>query len=151
MQYLLVWGHSTHLQKVFKVQTRCIGLIAGIDYDADCRNAFIELNILTTPCVYILECVVFVKENINNYRLNKDYHGYFTRSNENINNYRLNKDYHGYFTRSNDCISPKYHRLSISIDGVSYFAINLFNILPETVKKLPETIEELLKNYLGGL
>ncbi|KAK9754342.1 hypothetical protein QE152_g1333 [Popillia japonica] len=141
---ILVWGHSTHLQKVFKVQRRSISLIAGIDYDADCRNAFDEINILTTPCVYILECIVCVKENINDYRQNKDYYGYFTRSNDCIrpkyrNDYRQNKDYYGYFTRSNDCIRPKYRRLSRSRDSVSYFAIKLISY------------RKLLKNYVGGL
>jgi hypothetical protein len=50
---ILVWGHSTHLRKVFNQQRRCIRVLGGLGYRDDCRDIFKTFKILTVPCIYI--------------------------------------------------------------------------------------------------
>jgi hypothetical protein len=48
---ILVWGHSTHLRKVFNQQRRCIRVLGGLGYRDDCRDIFKTFKILTVPCI----------------------------------------------------------------------------------------------------
>jgi hypothetical protein len=57
---ILVWGHSTHLRKVFNQQRRCIRVLGGLGYRDDCRYIFKTFKILTVPCIYILQCVLYM-------------------------------------------------------------------------------------------
>jgi ribonuclease P/MRP protein subunit RPP40 len=50
---ILVWGHSTHLRKVFNQQRRCIRVLGGLGCRDDCRDIFKTFKILTVPCIYI--------------------------------------------------------------------------------------------------
>jgi hypothetical protein len=43
---ILVWGHSTHLCKVFNQQRKCIRVLGGLGYRDDCRDMFKTLKIL---------------------------------------------------------------------------------------------------------
>lgn len=132
MKYaILNWGHSSHMVRVFRIQRRCLRVLLGIGYTADCREYYRIQNILTTPCVYILECLLFIKENINNYTLNCSYHSYSTRF-------------------CND-ISINYRRLNKSRDGSNYHAIKFFNALPRHVRDLPQLIfKRAMKRYLAS-
>jgi hypothetical protein len=51
---ILVWGHSTHLCKVFNQQRKCIRVLGGLAYRDACRDMFKTLKILTVP-VYSVE------------------------------------------------------------------------------------------------
>lgn len=126
---ILVWGHSCHMQDVFGAQRRCVRVMAGLDYRADCRDAYRRLHILTTPCVYILECILYVKENTADYSISSDYHAYATRCKHNL---RL-----------------PYLRLERSRVSTSYYGVMCFNVLPSTIQSLPAfSLKKLLKSYL---
>lgn len=126
---ILIWGHSSHMAKIFKNQRRCIRLIANIGYRTDCRDAYRSLRILTTPCVYILECLTYIRNNCDNYNVNRDYHSYSTRIN---NDFRIN-----------------YLRLCKSRDSVNYYAPMCYNVLPERVRDLPPiSFKRVMKTYL---
>nr|CAI5865400.1 unnamed protein product [Callosobruchus analis] len=113
---LLVWGH-THLRHIFSLQRRAIRLIAGLRYRDECRQDFVDLGILTLPCCYILQCVLYVKENSTSYTLKNQIHGY---------NKRGSTDY-----------LIEFHRVARWRNGLNYYGTKLFNVLPDVIKQLP--------------
>ena len=126
---ILCWGHSAHALRIFAVQRRCIRVICGMGYRDCCRDKFVKLNILTVPCIYILACLLYIKDNLDQYAKNSDYHNYNTR------------------TRQNLCIN--YTRTERARDGHSHYGIKFFNILPQNIKDLScIAFRTKLKNYL---
>lgn len=126
---ILNWGHSTHATKIFRLQRRCIRIIAKLKYRDCCRQAFIKLNILTLPCIFILECLVHIKKNEHLLIRHCDVHNYKTRNNNNI--------------------KPNFHRLLKTRDGSGYKGINFFNALPDAIKTLNiNHFKSKLKLYL---
>ena len=111
---ILNWGHSTHSSKAFSLQRRCLRIITRLGYRECCREQFIKLNILTLPCIYILECLLFIKQR--------------------QNLYIRYCDIHNYDTRNRDRIVPNYLRLSRTRDGASYLCIKMYNV-PLIVRK----------------
>ena len=61
---ILAWGATceSNMNRVLVVQKRAIRIIAGLGWRESCRDSFRELNLLTVPSVYILECIMFVLE-----------------------------------------------------------------------------------------
>lgn len=126
---LLNWGHSTHSPKVFSLQRKCVRIIAQIGYRVCCREQFIKLSILTLPCVYILECLLYIKKRQNIYTRHCEVHQYPTRNKERI--------------------VSNYLRLQRTRDGTNYHCIKLYNVLPEGVKDLNcLQFKDKIKNYL---
>ncbi|CAH2018922.1 unnamed protein product [Acanthoscelides obtectus] len=130
LQYcILIWGHSCHVSKVFAVQRRCLRIIANLYFRQCCKTTFIDLKILTVPCIYILECLIHVK---NNY-----------------DDYRTPKEIHKYNTRFNNELIPEYTRLSKTRHGSNYFGVKFFNALPKFCQTLNSTIfKATVKRYL---
>lgn len=123
---ILCWGHSPHAQKVFAVQRKCIRLLSNIKYDQCCRGAFIELKVLTLPSIYVLNCLIYVRKNINKYPIVSDRHDHDTRNKNNI--------------------AIDYCRTYHARDGSNYFGLKLFNILPPSIRELGIT---LFKKRIG--
>lgn len=128
---ILNWGHSTHSSKIFGLQRKCIRTIAQIGYRECCREEFIRLEVLTLPCIYILECLLYMKQE------------------QNI--YMKHRDRHNHATRNRDLIVPNYLRLQRTRDGTNYYCIKLYNVLPEAIKNLEFSqfklkIKKFLKN-----
>lgn len=113
----LAWGHSSGMTRLFRIQRKAVRIIAGLPFREDCRQQFSSLGILTLPCVFILECVLYV------------------RRNEEI--FRTHRDIHGHHTRFRDNLVPAYWRLKRCQDGPGYWAIKFFNILPQNFRSLP--------------
>lgn len=113
---IIFWGCSSLSLRVFKLQKRAVRIIAGVQRYTPCRNIFIEYRLLTVPCIYILETLVFVKSNLDKFQRNSDYHKYYTRHCEKF------------------CI-PR-HNLSICEQNPAYFGILLYNKLPNSIGEL---------------
>nr|CAI5851419.1 unnamed protein product [Callosobruchus analis] len=111
---LLVWGHTAHLGHIFSLQRRAIRLIAGLRYRNECRQAFVDLGILILPCCYILQCVLYVKENST-----------------------LKNQIHVYNTRGCTDYLIEFHRVARSRNGLNNYGPKLFNVLPDGIKQLP--------------
>ena len=79
------------------------------------RQIFCELEVLPVPCIYILESICFIHQNLNSFKTNSDYHKYDTRTSCNIH---LN-----------------YHRLTRSLNSLSHKGCTLYNKLPQHIKK----------------
>lgn len=122
MNYALIcWGHSSHANRIFKLQRKAIRVITGSGYREDVKDKFVDLKILTLPSLYIYNCLLYVKQNINQ----------FTPQNE----------IHTYPTRANNLIRIGYLRLAASRNGINYYGPMFFNYLPLHVARLP------LKNF----
>jgi hypothetical protein len=57
---LILWGNSVEVDRVFKIQKKCIRAISNVKMDASCVPLFRKLNILPLPCLYIRDVCVFV-------------------------------------------------------------------------------------------
>lgn len=126
---ILCWGHSCHVNKVFAQQRKCVRIIAGVGYREDCRNLFKKFKILTLPCVYIMQCLLFVKQNLDLYRSHEYFHSYPTRNNSNL--------------------VPDFCRLERSKNGSRYLSIKFYNLVPARIKALNfNQYKTEIKNYL---
>nr|CAH7768100.1 unnamed protein product [Callosobruchus chinensis] len=126
---ILNWGHSPHLFMIFAVQRRCIRIIAGLHYRDCCKFSFIDLRILTIPCIYILECLLFVKHNLNQYTTHNNLHTYNRRN-------------------KNALVIP-YNRLLKTRNGANYYSLVFYNALPECIKELEASnFKKIMKSYL---
>nr|CAI5826492.1 unnamed protein product [Callosobruchus analis] len=72
---------------------------------------------LTLPCCYILQCVLYVKEHNTSYTLKNQTHEYNTRG-------------------STDYVI-QFHSVARSQNGLNYYDPKLFNVLPDVTKRLP--------------
>lgn len=113
---ILVWGHATGAQRIFALQRRAIRVVASLRYRDDCRKAFIDLKIITLPSLFILECLDFIKKNVE----------YST----------AHADIHQYDTRSKHDLVPPYWRLRRCQSGPGYWGFKFFNVLSDSVRSL---------------
>lgn len=59
---IIFWGNSANRDHVFKEQKKCIRAICRLKVMDSCKPFFIKHKILTLPCMYILEVVMFVRK-----------------------------------------------------------------------------------------
>lgn len=76
---ILAWGHSCHTERIFALQRRALRIIANKNYRDDVRNVYIELRVLTIPCRFIYESLIYAHKNISTFNLNSNFHQYLTR------------------------------------------------------------------------
>lgn len=60
---IIFWGNSTDISHVFKSQKKCIRAMKNLKSTDSCKQHFINLKILTVPCLYIYEIASFLKSN----------------------------------------------------------------------------------------
>ncbi|PSN54622.1 hypothetical protein C0J52_10835 [Blattella germanica] len=109
-------GQPWFCRQVFILQKRSVRLICGVHSNTHCKPLFVELGILTLPSMFVLECLLYVKENIDDYQICTNIHSYPTRNCSNIYNRKC-----------------KYCRTTNSF---VYMSVQLFNSLPQEVKNL---------------
>lgn len=114
---VLAWGHSAHTEQICKLQRRAVRAITGSGYREDIKQKFIDLKILTFTSVYVLKCLLWIRDNSN----------LFTRHN----------DIHLHGTRNNSKIAVEFHRVNRGKFSANYYAPKLYNMLPEHIKCLP--------------
>lgn len=112
----LLWGNHGSARQVFILQKRSVRLICGVHSKTHCKPLFVELGILTLPSMFVLACLLYVKENIDDYQICTNIHSYPTRNCSNI-----------YIRKC------KYSRTTNSF---VYISVQLFNSLPQEVKNL---------------
>ena len=61
---VLLWGHSSISGRIFGIQRKAVRVVFGLGYRQECQQAFVELRILTLPCLYVYRCLQNVKKNI---------------------------------------------------------------------------------------
>lgn len=113
----IVWGQAADAHRIFSLQRKAVRIVAGLAYRQDCRHAFIELKILTLPCICIHEYLIYAKTN--------------------NNQFRTNGDHHTYNTRNRDDLATPFYRLKKCQLGPTYLAIKYFNVLPISIRNFP--------------
>lgn len=116
---ILLWGRAADIETIFILQKRAIRAIYKLCSRDSLRELFKEINIMTVPCQYIYENIMYVRKNINTFTRNCDRHNRNTRSKNKID-------------------QPK-HRLAkvrTSFEGLS---IRYYNKIPEDILSLSES------------
>lgn len=114
---VLVWGGCSRADEVFKQQKRIIRTMMFKKRTFSCRELFPQLGILTFHSLFILNCLIYAKSNLNVFSLTRE----------------TNEHYH--FRRNLNIDIPR-HRLSAVAHSPLILPIKLFNKLPHEVKKL---------------
>ena len=129
---ILFWGSSCHFERLFKLQKKAVRNIVGVSKYTSCRNLFKELNILTLPSIYILEILLYVKNNLSKFL---------------PNNYN-----HDYQTRECNNLSTPLHKLSKYEESPRYTGIKLYNKIPDFIKSIEniKSFKNEAKKYLIG-
>lgn len=114
---ILAWGNSHASGYIFRLQRRAVRVLFGLGYRENCREAFVALNIMTLPSVYVLESILYA---------------YCNKS-----TFRSCSDVHSYNTRRRDDLYVQYGRLSVAQRGPIRTSQMLFNKLPSCMRSLP--------------
>lgn len=114
---IILWGNSSGAKRVFTLQKRAVRAILGLNKFTSCKKYFIDLAILTVPCIFILHCLLHAKDNLTNC---------------------VTRDcIHSYNTRQKSHIDMPHVRLAKSQHHFSHISLKYFNMLPENVKSEP--------------
>ena len=116
-----IWGHEcvrTHF--IFKLQKRSLRSIFNKPRRFSCKSLFLQSNILTFPCIYILSTVKFVHKHLSEFS-----------SFESINN--------NYNFRNRDNIIIPRHKTSFFEKHLLYNGVKLYNALPGCLRSERDT------------
>lgn len=127
---VLLWGHSCHTSQLFIIQKKAVRMVGRVKPLEHARPQFIKLGILTLPSLFILQCLLHVRKNINDYTNFEDVHTYNTRNKKKL--------------------VPICHRVNAARNGVNYYGISFFNKLPQSIRDLPyplfkTSVEDVLR------
>lgn len=126
---ILAWGHSAHAKQICSLQRRAIRIITGSSYYSDIKQKFIDLKILTFTSVFVMKCLLWMRDN--------------------THLFKQHNDIHHYDTRNNSKIEIEFHRVNKSKFSTNYYAPKLYNKLPSHIKYLPANqYKEQIKTYL---
>lgn len=125
-----IWGSSSDLYCIFKIQKRIIRTMTHSSFRATCKSLFQNLGILTIPCLYIYKCLIFIHNNFNSLQQEQHQHHHYTR-------HRSNFQY--------PC-----HRLQLLKTSPQYMGKKFYNLLPLPLKSLINTnrFKTKLKDFL---
>lgn len=59
---VVLWFPSTDTHDLFVMQKRCVRILTNTQVPNSCRPHYIQLKLLTLPCIYILEAALFVRK-----------------------------------------------------------------------------------------
>jgi hypothetical protein len=98
---------------MFIVQKEVVRTVLGLGPKCSCAGWLVKLNILLLPSLYIFSSVMFVINNLDNFKTNSLLHDFNTRSKNEL------------------------HFLSLKLTsvkkGVTYFAIKIFSHSPSNI------------------
>ncbi|KAG8231666.1 hypothetical protein J437_LFUL007440 [Ladona fulva] len=107
---IIFWGNSSAANKPFSAHKRAIKALLITSG----RPLFQFLKCLTLPCLYILSCLMFAKNNLHLFPFNSSIHSHYTRQNSNIHLYD--------------------HSLALSLKAPQHSISQIYNKLPENIK-----------------
>lgn len=113
---ITLWGSSPSAAKVFLAQKAIIRSIVGAHFTESCKPFFLELGILTLPCLYIWEVASYI---------------YKSQS-----NFAKNESYHDYNTRTKDHLHVSASTLVCTSQRISVLGFKIFNKLPVIIKEV---------------
>uniref|UniRef100_A0A8D8VLG4 Uncharacterized protein n=1 Tax=Cacopsylla melanoneura TaxID=428564 RepID=A0A8D8VLG4_9HEMI len=122
---VLAWGHSAIRERAFGLQRKAIRVIHGLGYRDPCNDAFRSLEIMTFPCLFIYQCLLYIKTNEHDFVRQRNLHSHNTR-------------------HQND-IRPEFTRLAKNQSGTRYWCVKFYNKLPVIIRERPLNA---FKNYV---
>lgn len=122
---VIFWGNSVEKESVFKAQKKCIRAMRKLEQTDSCKPHFIELRLLTFPCLYIFESILFVRQNMTMFK---------------------------FYSRERHCHKIIYPRSKTALHSNSVFGMipTLYNHLPKSIIDAEEylTFKRVLKKFL---
>lgn len=118
---IILWGQSTDATRVFVMQKRIIRILFDLNYRESCRDTFKTKKIMTVICIYIFKISCFIHRNLHEFKTNRDFHNYPTRSVReiHINSFNLSK-----YRKSPHCAgSYIYNKLPLEIRSQNSFRL----------------------------
>lgn len=118
---IILWGQSTDATRVFVMQKRIIRILFDLNYRESCRDTFKTKKIMTVICIYIFKISCFMHRNLHEFKTNRDFHNYPTRSVReiHINSFNLSK-----YRKSPHCAgSYIYNKLPLEIRSQNSFRL----------------------------
>ena len=112
---IICWGNCPRFSEVFTLQKKIVRTMSFKPPRYSCRLLFRELGILTAPSLYILNCVLHVKEHFDQF------------NNRNNTSHNL-RDTHN--------LNIPVHTLAIVAKGPKLMSVKLYNKLPTHIKKI---------------
>lgn len=79
----VLWGSKAYSSKQFRIQRKAIRLTCDLPERNQCKESFEELEILTLPSNFVLQCLTYVEENLNNFVEQGISHGHQSRGRNN--------------------------------------------------------------------
>ncbi len=132
-----IWGaESTRSNYIFRLQRRAIRVIFKLPRSSNCELSFSNNRILTFPCIYMLETLIIIKRNFQNFQKFLPNHLHNTR---NRNSLILN-------------IPP--HSKAFFQKHTVYSGITLYNHLPIRLKleadtnKFKHSLKKIISNKM---
>lgn len=126
---ILLWGVSSSMGEVFRLQRRAIRVLCGVHFQEDCKPLFRSRKIMTIPSTFILTSLMYMHTNKGNATRNLHYHDYNTRGNNNL-------------------VVP-YHRVNKSQHTTNYLAVKFYNRLPTRLQELNTSqFKKTIRNLL---
>lgn len=113
---ILLWGNSSDVGRAFILQKRILRMMYNIPPRQSCRALFVENCILTLSSIFILKCLLHVKEN-------------------EADMIKLSS-FHNYKTRSEGLLHIPKHRTAKFEMSPTYQSIKLYNHLPFSIRHL---------------
>lgn len=115
---VVLWGSSADAGRVFICQKKIVRLVFGIKPRDSCRSFFHKYKILTFPCIFILNCLLYIHRNKSSLKKCSDFHNYKTRHVDVI------------------CI-PRHHTTKYE-STPSFIGTKLYNHLPNMFKSMKD-------------
>lgn len=115
---LIMWGNSSHINKVLLLQKKALRIINKTSVTAHCKPLFVNSGILTVVNLYIYLCLSYVHK--------------ISTSGSAI--YRSHT--HDYNTRNRNLLDIPYNRLTKSQNSYAVISLKLYNNLSEASKQL---------------
>lgn len=128
---IVIWGASGDVSRLFVLQKMCIRSIFGLGRRDSCRLVFMGNDILTLPCLYVLECALFVRANYDLFENQVIAHGYGTRG-----------------AKCLHMLPPQTKKSLVSRSALTQ-VIRIYNHLPLTIRNAPKVeFKRLLRRLL---
>lgn len=90
---IIFWGNSCDVERIFRLQKRCLRNILNMRQTESCKQIFIKNKILTLTSLYIYEAIKFVTENASLFEEYDRNHLYNTRNKNDLTTDKPNYTY----------------------------------------------------------
>ena len=128
---VIFWGNSTDKENAFKAQKRCLRAMFKLNTTDSCKPYFVRYKLLTLTSLYILETVMFVRNNCNLFSRMADK---YPRNRRDQNQLCLHESKTALMRKSVFCMAPI-----------------IYNKLPKSWRELNNVqLKKRLKSFLTG-